>query len=48
MKKRRMEGMEGMKNMKKNIIKKKKLIQQLVINVVRFGNIILKGMPKIS
>ena len=34
-------GMKDMKNMKKNIIKKKKLIQQLVVNVVRFGNIIL-------
>src|SRR6266498_1806120 len=41
MKKRRIEGIKDMKNMKKNIIKKKKLIQQLVVNIVRFGNIIL-------
>ena len=41
MKKKRIEGMKNMKNMKKNIIKKKKLIQQLVVNVVGFENIIL-------
>ena len=33
--------MKDMKNMKKNIIKKKKLIQQLVVNIVEFENIIL-------
>ncbi len=36
-----MKDIKNMKNIKKNIIKKKKLIQQLMVNVVEFRNIIL-------